>query len=155
MEKGILTGIIFSFFMMIIFFILIKLKKVYYPQTEGVIHLTEMLKEKRSNVILVALLPAITEEFFFRGVILGLLLTFTNPFIAVIITSILFVLVHISDQYKGQYYIYAYLFTMSVMTAISFILLESLWGAIIIHSLSNFITSILTRRGKIPIIAKS
>ncbi|MDQ0230741.1 CPBP family intramembrane glutamic endopeptidase [Metabacillus malikii] len=151
--NDLLIGFIYSFMLSIVLVILLLLGKLYYPHTKGVIHLVDMLKDKPSNVLLVTCFPAVFEEFFFRAVLLGLLLTVTNPVIAILISSFVFVLAHLSDQYHGQYYLLTYLFLIGILTSVSFVIQETIWPAMIIHGLSNFMTSILTRKNIIPIKA--
>lgn len=149
--NDILIGLFFVAIAYILIYIIMQFGKLYYPNTSGVRDLVQLLQNSRSDVVIVSILPALSEEIFFRGVLLGLLLSFTNEVVAILVTSILFVLAHLGDQYNGQYYLLAYIFIIGIMTSLSYVLQGTLWPAVIIHSLSNFLSAILTRYKRIPI----
>jgi uncharacterized protein len=91
------------------------------------------------------------EEIPFRGFILQKLSTmFNNFWIANLVTSLLFLLVHIigwillgSDQ---TLYLYAAIFGFSFVMGIVFRYSDSLWSVIIVHSLNDFFSAVLFAR---------
>ena len=84
------------------------------------------------SMIGIAFLPAVFEETFFRG---GLQKLFTNwfkgPFIAIILTSIIFSLIHIS------YYGFLVRFALGVILGLVYYYSGSIWLNIIMHFLFN------------------
>ncbi len=84
------------------------------------------------SMIIIALLPAIFEEVFFRGGIQNILTRwFKGPWIAIIITSIIFSSVHIS------YYGFLVRAVLGVFLGLIFYYSGSLWLSILFHFLYN------------------
>lgn len=86
------------------------------------------------NVLLIAILPAICEELFFRGLLLGSLLhTKLNQHVSVLIVSVLFALMHLeSSGFLSRVLlglILGYLFVRS----------GSIWLSVIIHFIHNLV----------------
>lgn len=86
------------------------------------------------NFVVVVLLGPITEEILYRRILLVKLLEDYKPSIAILITTVLFALMHFDLQ--G---IISYLFGGFVYTYI-FYLTRNIWFSIILHSVFNFIT---------------
>ncbi len=83
-------------------------------------------------MLIIALLPAIFEEVCFRGGIQNILTRwFKGPWIAIIITSIIFSAVHIS------YYGFFVRFALGVFLGLVFYYSGSLWLNILFHFLYN------------------
>lgn len=84
------------------------------------------------SMIIIALLPAIFEEVFFRGGIQNILTRwFNRPWIAIVITSIIFSAVHIS------YYGFLVRAILGVFLGLIFYYSGSLWLSILFHFLYN------------------
>jgi CAAX protease family protein len=84
------------------------------------------------SMIIIALLPAIFEEVFFRGGIQNILTRwFKGPWIAIILTAIIFSAVHIS------YYGFLVRFALGVALGFVFYYSGSLWLNILFHFLFN------------------
>ncbi len=95
-------------------------------------------------VIIPIIGTAIVEEVFFRGYILNTLLKDMKRGVAIIITSILFVLIHLPlllfIQHLGasEFLLALYiLFVSSIVYSILFVKTRSLWPSIIAHFLNN------------------
>ncbi len=84
------------------------------------------------SMIVIALLPAIFEEVCFRGGIQNILTRwFKGPWIAIILTSIIFSAIHIS------YYGFLVRLVLGVVLGLIFYYSGSLWLAILVHFLYN------------------
>lgn len=79
-------------------------------------------------------LPA--EEFLYRGIILIPLLKLFNPIIAITLTSILFLILHLKTWYNKFVWIGSLI--LGLICAISIFYTKSIWTAIIIHNLNDF-----------------
>jgi membrane protease YdiL (CAAX protease family) len=84
------------------------------------------------SMIIIALLPAVFEEFCFRGGIQNILTRwFKGPWIAIILTSIIFSAVHVS------YYGFFVRFALGIVLGLVFYYSGSLWLSILFHFLYN------------------
>ena len=84
------------------------------------------------NILMIAILPAIGEEFLFRGVLLRIFRDlFRNVHIAIIVSAILFSALHL------QFYGFLPRFFLGVALGYIFIWSGSLWLPIIIHFFNN------------------
>lgn len=84
------------------------------------------------SLLVIALLPAIFEETFFRGGMQNLFSRwFKNPWLAIIFTSIIFSLVHLS------YYGFLVRFALGVVLGLIFYYSGKLWLNILLHFLFN------------------
>lgn len=84
------------------------------------------------SMLIIGLLPAIFEEVCFRGGIQNILMRwFKGPWIAIILTSIIFSAVHIS------YYGFLVRFSLGVVLGLIFYYSGSLWLSILCHFLYN------------------
>lgn len=98
------------------------------------------------SLFMIGLLPAIFEETYFRGGLQNLLTRwFRGPWIAIIITSIIFSMIHLS------YYGFLVRFGLGVILGLLFHYSKNLWLPILFHLLFNglqvTVMYILTRRG--------
>lgn len=135
---SLIVGLIGAFAAGIYIYILMKIGKGYLPDTRGSNDIVELTNDKKISLIGLILLPSVVEEFLFRGVIQTYLVDVFNPFWGVVICAFIFMLAHISDQYKGQPYLLFHIFWLGVISGIAFIMTESLWAPIIIHLLNNY-----------------
>lgn len=89
-----------------------------------------------------AVFPALLEEFMMRGVLLGVLRKWGDGF-AIIISALIFSLMHAS--------LIQFLFTFLVGLLLGFVTVktESLWPAIIIHGINNFLSVAFSYIGEI------
>lgn len=100
------------------------------------------------SLIVIALAPAIVEESLFRGGLQQLFEKwFRNPWIAIIVTSILFSAIH------GSYYGFLARFALGVMLGLLFYYSRNIWLNILMHFLINAIAVtqlyVMTRNGKL------
>lgn len=108
-------------------------------------HLTESLLvtdswvEMLQNVAVMAILPAMAEELFFRGTIQELIERGTkNPHIAVITSAVIFSALHI------QFYGFVPRVVMGVFLGYLYIWFRSLWLPIAVHFVNNFAAVVLS-----------
>lgn len=84
------------------------------------------------NLLMIAILPALGEEFLFRGVILKLFREWTkNPHLAVLISAFLFSALHL------QFYGFLPRFVLGIVLGYLFIWTRSIWIPVIIHFVNN------------------
>jgi membrane protease YdiL (CAAX protease family) len=84
------------------------------------------------NLLIMALLPAIGEELFFRGSLQKALLRLTEkPWIAILITSVVFALLH------GTFFKILPIFILGAILGIVYHVTRNLWYTILIHFLNN------------------
>lgn len=90
-----------------------------------------------TNIFLVGVVPAVCEELFFRGAMQGLFQKWSNKrFSPIIITSLLFALVHF------RYAQLLPIFTMSLLLGYVFYRTQNLWYTIVMHTVFNASTVI-------------
>ncbi len=86
------------------------------------------------GIFLIAFLPGLFEEFFFRGVLQNLFMRWwKKPALAIIFTSVLFSLVHAS------YYLFISRFILGCALGLLFYLSKNIWVNIFAHFINNFI----------------
>lgn len=84
------------------------------------------------NLAIMALLPAIGEELFFRGSLQKALLRLTNtPWLAILITSVVFALLH------GTFFKILPIFMLGLVLGIVYYFTRNLWYTILIHFFNN------------------
>jgi uncharacterized protein len=84
------------------------------------------------NLFIMALLPAIGEELFFRGALQKALLRLTNvPAVAILISSVVFALLH------GTFFKLIPIFTLGLLLGTVYHFTRNLWYTITIHFLNN------------------
>ncbi len=92
-------------------------------------------------VITVCVVPALAEEFAFRGIVLGLLRNVSEPF-AVVVSALLFGLMH------GNLSQIPSAFLMGILMGYAVVATNSIWPACVIHFLSNGISVATTYLSK-------
>lgn len=100
-------------------------------------------------IVMIALLPAIFEETFFRGGMQNLLTRWSGkPWLAILVTSLIFSIIHLS------YYGFLARICLGVVLGLIFYYSRSLWLSITAHFFNNAIAVtqmyILIRQGKLP-----
>lgn len=123
-----------------------KLEDNYSAQVE-VITRMKTLGDYAISVLMIALLPALFEETFFRGGMQNLLTRFSNkPWVAILITSLIFSAIHLS------YYGFLPRLCLGVVLGLIYYYSRSLWLSIAAHFFNNAIAVtqmyVLTRQGK-------
>ncbi len=84
------------------------------------------------NLVVMALLPAVGEELFFRGALQKALLRWNKiPWLSIFISSVLFALLH------GTFFKILPIFTLGLMLGTVFYVTRNLWYCIAIHFLNN------------------
>ena len=96
------------------------------------IHLSELLLS-----LLLLFLVAFEEEILIRGYILNNLLTVTNKYIALIISSVIFSLFHVLN-YDISWFSMINLFLAGILLGSSYIFTKNLWFPISLHLFWNF-----------------
>lgn len=90
------------------------------------------------NVLIFAFLPAICEEFLFRGVMQKLFIKATkNIHLGIVITSLIFALVH------GRYLTFFPLLFMGLVLGYLFVYSKSIWTNILLHFINNAVGVVL------------
>ncbi len=102
-----------------------------------------------SVLIVIALIPAVVEESFFRGALQQLFVKwFKNAWVGIIVTSIIFSAIHIS------YYGFIARASLGIILGLLFYYGKNIWLNILAHFLNNAIAVtqlyIATKNGKIP-----
>ncbi|WP_207492008.1 CPBP family intramembrane glutamic endopeptidase [Aridibaculum aurantiacum] len=84
------------------------------------------------NLVIMALLPAIAEEAFFRGAFQKVLLRLTKmPVVAIVFSASIFALLH------GTIFKFLPIFTLGLMLGVIYHVTRNLWYTIIIHFMNN------------------
>jgi membrane protease YdiL (CAAX protease family) len=84
------------------------------------------------NILIIAVIPAISEEFLFRGVIQNIFKQwFRNVHWAVIVTALVFSAVH------GQFFGFLPRFALGLMLGYLFVTTRSIWAPVIAHFINN------------------
>lgn len=94
------------------------------------------LLQKKYGVVTIAAGAGMSEEFLFRGVLLGVLAYYIESLPALIIVSVLFMLVHV-PQYKGSLAAHGVVLCIGLMLGWLFLLFGTLWAPIMAHALYN------------------
>jgi len=91
------------------------------------------------NVLMVALIPAFGEEFFFRGVLQKVFHKwFNNPHVAIIFVAILFSALHM------QFYGFLPRFALGVLFGYLYLWSGNIWYPVLAHLINNFLPVTLT-----------
>lgn len=89
------------------------------------------------NLVVVALVPAVCEEFLFRGALMRfIMLCFRNRHFAVILSAVLFSAVH------GQFYGFIPRMVLGILLGYIALGSSSLWPSVIVHFVNNAIATI-------------
>lgn len=84
------------------------------------------------NLLIMALLPAIGEELFFRGSLQKALLRLSHkPWLAIVVSSVVFALLH------GTFFKILPIFTLGLILGIVYYITRNLWYTILIHFFNN------------------
>ncbi|MCT2535432.1 CPBP family intramembrane metalloprotease [Aquibacillus koreensis] len=142
---GIGSGIVFA----VLVAILARVTKTKMPDNEGGTMLLELMK-KPYGPVLVGVLPGVFEELFFRGFLLALLLTFMNTPLAILLSTLVFWLLHV-PQYKGSIVLNVVVFVLSIGLSILFVELGTLWAPILAHGIYNYLVTLFVQKGIIEI----
>ncbi len=102
------------------------------PQATGFDQISLQYEYILAFITLVVVAP-IAEEVLFRGYLLGKLRKYTATWLAVLITSLLFALVHFAWNVGID------VFALSIVLCLVTIWSKSLWPAILLHMLKNFV----------------
>ncbi|WP_353892799.1 CPBP family intramembrane glutamic endopeptidase [Proteinivorax hydrogeniformans] len=125
--ESLIYGLIIGTFFMVAHILIAKGIKLKKEQVSIGLVYTQLL-------MFVIELPA--EEFLYRGILLVSLLSLVHPIIAILLTSILFLVVHIKTW--SNWFVWIGSLILGVICAISVYFTQSIWTAFIIHVLNNF-----------------
>lgn len=90
-----------------------------------------------TSILFMALIPALGEEFFFRGFLMNVMHgLFRNIHVAIIVTALLFSLLHM------QFLKFIPMFAMAIAFGYSVYWTRSVWTSVLIHFLNNALTVI-------------
>ncbi|CAH1208925.1 hypothetical protein PAECIP111893_02936 [Paenibacillus plantiphilus] len=143
--KDMMIGLIGSIPLLLLLVVLIVFGKANLPETKGSVDLVSFSRQKRMNLLTISVITVLGEELLFRGVFLIWMNSILPSLLSNIIISLLFTALHYWDQYEGQPYLLVYLFVMSLLTGIITLEQQTLWSALTIHAVSNFVASALIR----------
>jgi uncharacterized protein len=91
-----------------------------------------------TNILMIAVLPALAEEYLFRGILARLLNEkFRSMHIAVIVSALIFAAIHL------QFYGFLPRFLLGVVLGYLYFISGSLWLPVIAHFTNNFLTIII------------
>lgn len=91
------------------------------------------------SFLLIALLPAISEELFFRGTLQNWLLRFTRPWIAILLVALIF------SAFHFDFYGFLPRLALGLLLGYIFFKTGSLWSTMFIHFLNNGFAFIFKR----------
>jgi membrane protease YdiL (CAAX protease family) len=87
------------------------------------------------NILIIAILPALMEELFFRGLIQGLLVKWLkNPHVSIVIAAVFFSAVHM------QFYGFLPRLLLGLFLGYLYFWTRNLWTAIFFHFINNFLS---------------
>ncbi len=99
------------------------------------------------NIVVIAIVPAIGEELFFRGIVQNILARWTGKnLVAVLITAFVFSAIHL------QFYGFLPRFLLGIILGYLFIWSGSLWVSIYFHFLNNVLAVIFSYLSQINVI---
>ncbi|SDI56387.1 CPBP family intramembrane glutamic endopeptidase [Natribacillus halophilus] len=133
----VVIGLASGALMALIVTVIMKVSKMELPENE----LTQMLKRiihMRGGIVTIALGAGFAEEFFFRGVLMGLVIDHWNTTLVLVLNALVFAALHI-PQYKGKILMHAIVFIMGLWLGALFLLSHTLWAPVAAHALYNAI----------------
>ncbi|MFJ7755894.1 CPBP family intramembrane glutamic endopeptidase [Peribacillus muralis] len=132
-----LLGLIVGAIIVLIVVGLIIITKMELPQTEGAEIINKIMKTP-SGIAVSSLGGGFIEEFFFRGVLIGMFIGYhqISDWAVIVISSFLFWIIHI-PQYKGVYLAYVLVFINGLLFALLFYFTGSLIPSMIAHAIYN------------------
>ncbi|SFP75152.1 CPBP family intramembrane glutamic endopeptidase [Salibacterium halotolerans] len=111
------------------------------------IRLIERLAAKKYGLFTIAVGAGVSEEFLFRGALLGMTAGFTGETPALLLISLLFMALHI-PQYKGSILIHVIVFMMGVVLGLLFLRTEALWAPVAAHAVYNAVLTWFMKKRK-------
>lgn len=142
---GIGCGVIFSVFVLV----LARITKTKIPKDENNDMLVELMKKPYGPAV-VAVLPGIFEELFFRGFLLALFLSFFNSYMAIILSTFVFWIIHV-PQYKTNIVLNSVVIMLSVIVSLLFIEFGTLWAPILAHCVYNYFVTLFVKKNFINV----
>ena len=142
---GIGCGVIFSVFVLV----LARITKTKIPKDENNDMLVELMKKPYGPAV-VAVLPGIFEELFFRGFLLALFLSFFNSYMAIILSTFVFWIIHV-PQYKTNIVLNSVVIMLSVIVSLLFIEFGTLWAPILAHCVYNYLVTLFVKKNLINV----
>lgn len=130
--KQLLVGIVIGLLMVSIWVLALRLKKIAEFKGISSIYYTNII-----IIFLVTIIVGIVEEITFRGIILNQLMQFKGEVFAIIISSILFGLVH--SQYYGNPIMLCSTFIFGAISGSLYIITKSLYLSIGLHFATDFL----------------
>ncbi|MCL2807086.1 MAG: CPBP family intramembrane metalloprotease [Coriobacteriia bacterium] len=142
----IILGVISGAAISLLLIALVVVAKVELPKNEGT-ELLEKLVVRPAGIATMAFCGGVFEEFFFRGVLIGLFIGHSLPvdWLIIIASSALFWAVHI-PQYKGAPVVLAGVAVIGITFALMFYLTGTIVPSMIAHALYNTCAGIFLSR---------
>lgn len=112
---------------------------------------TSTLFKKRHSImeiITITFAVGITEELFFRGVLLSIMSEWFGPVLALCITTLVFSLMHFS-HFENSIHLNLLMLLLGLVTGGLFLYTGTLWAPIIVHCAFNLLNVALYRAGRI------
>ncbi|GAA0348769.1 CPBP family intramembrane glutamic endopeptidase [Bacillus horti] len=132
-----LLGLIVGAIIVIITVCLIIMTKTELPQSDSAEIINKLMKT-HSGIAVSSIGGGFFEEFFFRGVLIGLFIgySYVIDWVVIFLSTFLFWIIHL-PQYKGVYLAYLGVFINGLIFALLFYFTGSLIPAIIAHAIYN------------------
>ncbi|MFC5712608.1 CPBP family intramembrane glutamic endopeptidase [Thalassorhabdus alkalitolerans] len=126
-----------------------KFSRASFPKNEQTTLILQLMN-KRFGIATIAWGAGVSEEFLFRGVLLGLLWIHFNEIWALLISSLVFMALHI-PQYKGSLVMHTIVLMMGLFLGWLFIQTGTLWAPIMAHAVYNGVISYAIKYRILPI----
>ena len=133
------TAALGAFYGCVLFVLMMALSRYLIRYSESFRDLTWMLSQLFGQftwpmIILVSIMAGVSEELLFRGVIQNWLMSFTSPWVAIVLSSLLFALMHF---YNRLYFLIT--FIVSLMIAYLYLVTNSLLLVMVLHAVYDFL----------------
>ena len=142
---GIGAGVMFSLFVLVV----VRITKTKIPKDENNDMLVDLMKKSYGPAV-VAVLPGIFEELFFRGFLLALFLSFFDSYVAIILSTFVFWIIHV-PQYKTNIVLNSVVIMLSVIVSLLFIEFGTLWAPILAHCVYNYLVTLFVKKNLINV----
>ncbi len=115
--------------------------------------ITDVLKPNSKRLVVssigIGLGSGLSEEILFRGFLLAWIVSFSNAWIGLIVSSLVFGALHVM-QYRGHPWIQAYILTFGFVMGGLFVWTGNLWAPFLMHATYNSLVFIMLGSGAIP-----
>ncbi|GEM_PF-5599927 len=119
---------------------------VYEPFARALLKPLKMLSIE--DIIFISILSGVAEELLFRGWIMGVFFMFDRPWLGLVVSSVVFGLIHIWGRQGIGYGVYAT--GMGFVLGLLFIFTDVIWAPILAHGVNNLFSMISMKYGLTP-----